>query len=110
MAMTSMKMTSGEAKSYSSPIVSDAPMYPYGLAVSLNHEAVQKLGLDKAMPSVGQKLMLMAHVEVTTVRSDKEYDGDVRMNIELQITDMDVMPLREELDAKALYPNMNGGA
>lgn len=106
--MVSMKMSAREAQEYASVSSSagDAPMYPYGLTVCLNSESMKKLGLDKAMPSVGVKMMLMATVEVTSVRQEKEQDGDARTSTDLQIVEMELMPKREEVDLHKMYPSM----
>lgn len=92
MALVNMKMSDSEAKAYvtggpASP--GDAPMYPYGLCICLNDESMKKLGLENP-PAVGTKLQLTALVEVVSVGSRKERDGDKHSNADLQITDMEL--------------------
>lgn len=54
--MVNLKMSKAQATKYNGPCSpGDAPLYPYGLCVSLNDESVKKLGLD-SLPSVGSKL------------------------------------------------------
>lgn len=104
--MKSMRMTAEEAKDYYGPATSssaDAPLYPYGLCVSLNDATVKKLGI--ALPAVGTKMVLTAIVEVNSVRQHKEQGGDTNTGVELQITEMELQPETKEIDAKSLYPN-----
>lgn len=78
--------------------------YPYGLRISLDSEALKKLGLDK-IPAVGVQLCIEANVKVIGVRSEEEQDGTTENNMELQITDMMFCdPEEEKKDpAETLY-------
>lgn len=107
--MVSMKMSATEAEKYAGgPAMSagDAPMYPYGLCLSLNNESLKKLGITNP-PAVGTKFQLSAIVEVTGFRQNKEHDGDTNSNAEMQITDMEIAPHKGEIDAASLYPASN---
>ncbi|QII84181.1 hypothetical protein G3T20_05365 [Bordetella hinzii] len=108
MPMVSMKLSDQAAQAYNQPVAaSDAPMYPYGLTVCLNDDSMKKLGLDKAPPIIGARMVLMATVEVVSVRSEKEHDGDTRTGADLQITEMELLPARREADPRGMYPNSN---
>jgi len=106
MPLVSMKLSNQAASAYNSPVAAgDAPMYPYGLTVNLNDDSMKKLGLDKAPPAIGTRMVLMATVEVTSVRSEKEHDGDARTSADLQITEMELLPERSQADPRSMYPN-----
>lgn len=80
------------------------PKYPYGLEINLNKESMEKLGLDKALPTIGQMLTLTAVVKVTSVRQEEEQKETCHYST-LQITAMELTPAKEQIDAKAMYPN-----
>jgi len=61
-------------------------LYPYGLRITLNSEALKALGLDR-LPAVGSVMCIEADVKVIGARSNEETDG-VENSVELQITDM----------------------
>jgi hypothetical protein len=88
MKLTSMKMSASERKKSGPTIAtgSDAPQYPYGLALSLDNESLDKLGLG--LPEVGSKFALHAMVEVTSVSASEHGKGEKQRSVSLQITDM----------------------
>lgn len=92
MAMVNMKLTPKEAKDESgccvAPSDGEAPAYPYGLSLSLSDESLTKLGI-KTPPGVGEKLTLVATVEVTST-SQYESQSGKDANVSLQITDMEL--------------------
>ncbi len=95
--MQSMKLTPKEAKeevSYDSP--SKGPQYPYGLSISLDDEALAKLGI-KDLPDVGQVMKLEALVKVCS-KSQYENQGGSDANLSLQITDMELESVEEEAE------------
>lgn len=69
--------------------MSDKPMYPYGLKISIDNESYEKLGLTSP-PAVGSGFAMMARVEVCSVRQEKTKDEGVEIYLELQITDMEL--------------------
>lgn len=79
---------------------SDEPEYPYGLRISLDSDALAKLGLTE-LPKVGTAMTLQARVEVVAV-SQYEQKDETNRSVELQVTDMELDTPR---DAKNLYPN-----
>lgn len=106
MEMTNMQMSATEAKEYATGAapVGDAPRYPYGLCICLSTESLAKLGIT-TLPEVGSELMVMAKVQVTSVGSSQQMDGDKSNNCDLQITDMTLSAPVKEVDSKAFYPN-----
>ena len=83
---------------------SEASKYPYGLLINLDGETMKKLGLDKALPSVGQTMSLTATVKVTGLHQEEEQD-ETCYTSSLQITAMELAPTKEAVDPKAMYPN-----
>jgi len=73
-------------KMYEPSVLNDAPMYPYGLQLRLDEEALDKLGEDQ-LPDVGGTILVIAKARVTSVSSN-ESDSGKRRNVELQITDL----------------------
>lgn len=90
--MKSMKMSAAEAESYGpSTVMTDPPEYPYGLQVTLYDEAIKKLGLSE-MPAVGEKMTLLARVEVCRTEQNDSVGGGRHRCLSLQITDMALGP------------------
>lgn len=83
---------------------SEAPKYPYGLLLNLDGGAMKKLGLDKALPSIGQTMTLTATAKVTALRQEEGQD-ETCYTSSLQITAMELAPAKEPVDPKAMYPN-----
>lgn len=99
MALVNMARTKQEAKAEqdSWKEVENQPKYPYGLSLHLDDETIKKLGI--AIPEGGATLRLDALAKVTSVSSHEEVDGDKRCNLQLQITDMAIVP--ENADTKS---------
>jgi len=75
---------------YAESVSVDRPVYPWGLEVRLDEDALEKLALDE-LPAVGGSLMLHARVDVTAVSDREEVtDGKTRRHrdVTLQITDL----------------------
>lgn len=100
--LVSMAIEKSEAdKLYGQPtVMADAPKYPYGLRLSLDSVALDKLGVDK-LPGVGEKLMLHAVVEVCCVSAYDSKDGGLKKSIDLQITDLEIESYKEEKEESA---------
>jgi len=82
-------------------LTTDRPIYPYGLVVRLDEDAIKKLGIE--LPKVDSDLLLTARVCVTSVSSN-EHTGSAKgphmhRNIELQIEAMSLDAVPEEKDA-----------
>mgnify|MGYP001596297992 CR=1 FL=1 len=90
MDMKSMKMSPAESKEYSEPMPGGAPVYPYGLCLNLDDDAIDKLGMV-GMPEPGQTMMIQARVTVTGCRQEQRQD-ETHRSMDLQITDMAIGP------------------
>lgn len=102
MKLVSMKMTPAERKEAVTPSDYKPPEYPYGLRVTLDSDALEKLGISK-LPDVGTEFELVARVEVCA-RSEHESEGSRNKSMELQLTDVALgEPATEGKRAKVLY-------
>lgn len=104
MKLVDMKISKAAAKEASSPSLAegDGPRYPYGLSLTLDHDALDALGLD--MPKVGTTLLLTALVDVTSCSMNEQQDQEARLSVGLQITDMALDKAPKGADASdALY-------
>jgi hypothetical protein len=75
----------------------DAPAYPWGLALHLEHDQLEKLGID-ALPKVGATLAIVAKVKVQTTSTQSSVAGGERRSLSLQITDLAVDTARKASD------------
>lgn len=96
MAMVDMKRTKAEKKAESTKYDNaigpgGQDDYPYGLHVTLDHEMLQKLGIDK-LPAVGDKMHLQSHAHVTEVSEESREGGKKRRSVRLQMRKMQVEP------------------
>jgi hypothetical protein len=93
MALVNMAMSAEEAKEYASTCSTsnapDAPKYAYGLQISLDEEALAKLGLTQA-PAVGTRLRIVAECEVCSTSAYQTQGKETEQNVSLQITDMEI--------------------
>ncbi len=87
--LVSMKITKAEREKRSEPstLASDQPVYPWGLSLSLDQEALEKLGVEASDYEVDQELTLIATVRVTSVSSNQSSEGK-RGSCSLQVTEM----------------------
>lgn len=108
MTLTSMMLSPEEAKN-ESPCCAEGddkgPKYPYGLSINLCDETLAKLGITE-LPAVGTKMMLHAMVEVTST-SQYERQDEKEININLQITDMELAAEEKKSPESLMYPNSN---
>jgi hypothetical protein len=108
MKLVSMKLdrAAREATVASTPDpASEGPVYPWGLSVSLEEDALDKLNLE-TLPDVDEVLQLVARVTVTSVASNQTTAGGRRRSVALQITDLGLGPepsRRGKRDADTLY-------
>lgn len=95
--LTNMKIDAKarDAKYKESSVAVDAPIYPWGLSISLDEDALDALGITK-LPEVGKPMMLVARVDVTSVSENKhttEGNGtEKHRSVSLQITDLAIGP------------------
>lgn len=90
MKLVSMKLDKSARDQMTEPssLASDGPLYPWGLSVTLDEEALDKLQLD--LPKVGTTVVLVARADVTSVSSNEGQDRKPRRSVSLQITDLAV--------------------
>lgn len=101
--MKSMKMDEAEQKAYAAPsVMSGQPLYPWGLQITLDDEALKKLGL-KELPKLDQVMAITCKAQVTSVSSRKDGDDESCDCLQLQITDMEVVDSGKDSAAKKLY-------
>lgn len=90
MNLIDMQLTPEEAKE-ATACCSDGgekegPKYPWGLSISLGDEVLEKLGIS-TLPQVGQRMKLVAVVEVCSTSQYNNQDGTDK-GVSLQITQM----------------------
>jgi hypothetical protein len=88
--LVDLKRTKAEQKERNSSSKLSAPdsdEYPYGLTVSLDHDALDKLGM-KTMPKAGTKLHLHAHAHVKSVEETHHAGGKKRRHMSLELQKM----------------------
>jgi hypothetical protein len=100
--MVDMKMSKEEAKEECQPSESQLPRYPYGLELSLDDDAIEKLSL--ADVSVGDVVTISALAKVTRKSGYETMIGDSETSIGLQITDMEASSSSTKT-TKTLYDN-----
>lgn len=84
----------------------ELPMYPYGLRIELDDDAIEKLGITE-LPKVGAEMMVTAKVCVVSTSTSERQGGDEECCVSLQITDLaigdeDETPAKRN-PVKALY-------
>ena len=95
--MTSMKLTEKAAKKNEmSEIFS--PQYPWGLIITLNKDALKKLGITAREFLIGQKVAINAVTMVKEIGLSLGTKGPEDQRLELQITDMEVFSKKKSLD------------
>jgi len=92
MKLTNMKIDPKKREEkYASSVAVDAPIYPWGLGITLDEEVLELLGMTK-LPAVGKPMMLIARVDVTGVQESKSQSEDrgthKHRSVSLQITDL----------------------
>lgn len=87
-----MNMKRGEDADEQKEMHDEGPKYPYGLELRLSNEEMDKLGMSE-LPDVGEKRMIMARVEVSSIDAHEHQGDDERhQSVGLQITDMAIGP------------------
>lgn len=78
------------------PCVADAPMYPYGLCISLCDDELEKLGFEASDFDTDDIVHLHCLAMVTSVSCNKTSSGGDNSRIELQITNISAESEDEE--------------
>lgn len=112
MKLASMKLDPAELKKKTEPaetLVSDRPIYPWGLQVRLDEDALAKLGIT-TLPKVDGEMMLLAKVKVVSVSSNEHSSDGAKgkhkhRSVELQICEMGLgdVPADKKDTAAELY-------
>jgi hypothetical protein len=87
--LVDLKRTKAEQKE-SSPMQVGAGKgddYPYGLGITLDHDSLKKLGVNK-LPKAGDKIHLHAHAHVRSVEERHEDGGKKRREMRLELRKM----------------------
>jgi hypothetical protein len=106
MAMINMKSKPEMEEKYGE-MDHDAPEYPYGLCIHLSTDDLAKLNIT-TLPEVGSKMMLHANVYVKSTSSYGTQGGGKDTNVDLQITDMEVLPAEGKSDNTAMAAMLYG--
>lgn len=97
-----MKMSESEQKAYASPtLMGGEPLYPWGLQITLDDEALKKLGI-KDLPKLDEVLEIRCKAQVTGLHSRKEGNEGDDSCVNLQITEMEIVE-RDQDTATKLY-------
>lgn len=108
MALTNMKNDPPKKETMLAEAVccGEDTAYPYGLRICLNNEGLQKLGIT-TLPGINERMVLHALVEVVQVSESEYQEGDggshASRNVDLQITDMELLSENEDTPAQRLY-------
>lgn len=107
MAQVDMTMSAEEAKEYTQPSETDAPKYPWGLKITLDDDALEKLGIT-SLPAVGSKMTISATCEVCSTSAYSDQAGEPETSMSLQITAMELGAAQSSQDqATLLYGGDN---
>lgn len=86
------------------------PTYKFGHRISLDHDDMDKLGMDEA-PRIGQKVRVHGHGEITSVHSAEETDEKgvkhKRHHVEIQLKKLKVAHHKEDGALKAVSDGIN---
>lgn len=109
MALKSMKLTA-EQRSEEVAEIKDPkpPLYPCGLSLYLDDEALQLLGVERMEIGTVVKIVALARVVSGSEYEREGDDGKAEKDecMSIQITDMDLAPAETQVDPAKLYPTM----
>jgi hypothetical protein len=90
--LTSTKLSPKEVKTADGPmpgaVASKSGRHPWGLTLNLEHETLQKLGMDH-LPQVGSEMHLAAKGKVTSAE-ERDHGNGPRRSATVQVTHMAV--------------------
>lgn len=92
---------------YTETIAADRPAYPWGLSITLDDDALEKLGID-TLPEVDTDMMLIAKVTITSVSANASSGGKENRSVGLQITDLCLEKPSGKNATAALYGDEGG--
>ena len=103
--LVSMQLSKKASTKEAAPSAIEAPLFPYGLTISLGEDELTKLRLDKSLPEAGDEMDLVAKVRVRSVESHDTEGGGKRRSLSLQLTDMALAPAKKERDLSKVFSN-----
>jgi len=110
--MVDMARDPEEIKEDMPQAVPSAPLYPYGLCISMDEDTLEKLRLDGELPQVGMMIHLAGMAKVTSVsQNEREMSDGSKKNccrVELQITHL-ATENEDEEDKEMLHKKWYGG-
>ena len=106
MAMINMK-SKPEMEEMPGAMEEDAPEYPYGLCMHLGTDELTKLNIT-TLPEVGSTMMLHASVFVKSTSAYGTQGGGKDTKVDLQITDMEILPAEGKSDNTAMAAMLYG--
>ena len=86
--LTDMKLSTKKAKLATAPIGEESPPYPWGLRITLEDEALNKLGKGTKGFGIGARMSMECQVEVVSVSESEELKGRKNRSVGLQIIKM----------------------
>lgn len=104
MPLKDMKLKEKEVNDIVSPEKEkeNIPKYPWELKIHLDEELISKLELTE-LPAVGEKMTLVANIDVTNSGEDESVENGVRRSMVLQITEMSIEKLVSDDTLNKLY-------
>jgi hypothetical protein len=106
MAMINMK-SKPEMEEMPGAMEKDCPEYPYGLCIHLGTDDLAKLNIT-TLPEIGSIMMLHANVYVKSTSSYGTQGGGKDNHVDLQITDMEILPAEGKSDNTAMAAMLYG--
>ena len=106
MAMINMK-SKPEMEEMPGAMEEDAPEYPYGLCLHLGTDDLAKLNIT-TLPEIGSIMMLHANVYVKSTSSYGTQGGGKDTKVDLQITDMEILPAEGKSDNTSMAAMLYG--
>ena len=92
--MKSSKVRNNEV----APSSSESSKYPWGLCITLENEAIEKLGVSVKRLSFGSKVKLTCEADVIGINEDEGEDGR-KASVRLQITSMSKPMVKDRMQA-----------
>lgn len=85
--LTDMAKSPEKAMETATPVsVGEQDKYPWGLRITLTHEELEKLGVDKSDWEVGDTFHLQAFAKITGISENQKEGGESDCCVSLQIT------------------------
>lgn len=99
--MVDMKRSKADMKEANTPISLGKEEYPYGLRIRLEKDDLEKLGMTKKLPAVGDEVMVEAMCKVISVSENASENHD-SSSVEYQIMHISIEPHETKSSLKAM--------